>query len=106
MLMNTPKKLLHGCAQADVPAILRDGLFPRVARDTPPGSPLVPPPAVWLTSSYRYAHLNATQGGRRDGAVLQVRVKGLDLDDLGGGVWWSLKPIKAKRITVVDTMTG
>lgn len=89
-----------------MPAILRDGLFPRPARDTPPGSPLVPPPAVWLTSSLTYARMNATQGGRQAGVVLQVKVKGLDLVDLGGGVWWSLERIKPKRITVVDTMTG
>jgi RNA:NAD 2'-phosphotransferase (TPT1/KptA family) len=99
-------KLYHGTAMDQVPAILRDGLIPRPARDIPPSSLLATPPCIWLTANLDYAAKVAALRGGPDGVVLQVRVKGLDLVDAGGGNFASLGRIKPKRITVVDGMTG
>jgi hypothetical protein len=96
-----PRWLYHGTPTDAVPSILRHGLVPTKAwelADLPGGAPK----AVWLTTSWQYARLNGTRGGRRPGTVLLVNVKNLDLVDVGpfGWVYYSLEPIKAKRIAV------
>jgi hypothetical protein len=83
--------LYHGTATKDVPRILKHGLVPSLARDA---RDLDPPKAVWLTSMYNYARLNA-----RGGTVLLVDVTGMDLVQASFGVWYSLEPIPAKRIS-------
>jgi RNA:NAD 2'-phosphotransferase (TPT1/KptA family) len=92
--INMPE-LLHGTAAAYVPDILRDGLVPKVTQE---GRDLDPPCAVWLTDRYSYALKVATQGGRREGVVLLVKVKARDLESFGPLTWLCRSTIPPKRI--------